>query len=1035
MVGQKMAAATHLQDVITSKRLRSWSATLEQIMLKYVELCVDLQLSRPAKEGLYQFKNVSQHTNPASLELVIKRFLTLAQARAVVPEKGDKDSVDVEDLEESETPESLLLSSVTGDESRDRVRASPALRFLWEAYRTVIEVLRNNSKLETVYQETAQQAFYFCQKYNRKLELRRLCELLRSHVQWYSKSHQPNNINLSNSDSFQLHLDTRFVQLNVTVELELWQEAFRTVEDLHGLVYHAKKFPKAASLAVYYEKLMQVFLMSDNGLYHAYAYKLFFFQQKQVKTFSPEERTEIASAVFLCALASPILTPVRLSLGSNNSYIEQEEQDARANRLASLLFLQKTPSRDSLIQELLAKDILQMVSPELVELYKLLEVDFQPLVLHKKLTPILAVIEANPSLARYAPALKQVALARVLLQVSQVYSSLKLTTLAELAPFATPLAIEKHVVDMSKRGDISVRVNHLTQSVVFGLLPATAATDRDGSSGVRDVRFESRAFFYAYSYCLDQKTEIRSQLLAVSRRLEEASRLISPLQEAAVAEQRASFFNNIAKQVKEAHTSALQRKNLIEKKKEAVERALQQKEAAENREKQRQMALEAEAERVRLAEESQRREQERIQREREEIELSQRMRMAEDMKRKSEVIGIKLSMDDLKDLSPEELVKKQFQIFETEKKEMKARLSSIGKRMDHLERAYRKEEIPLLEQDFERLKKEDADQYAQNKAATLKAAQEQFARDTEMKERMGHLLAEAQAFRARVMAARQAAVQQKYDVTLKEVEEELQRRKEARARKQREEEERKKAEEEARRRQREEEEIRRREEEERRAEEEALRAEEEERLREEEEEARAKLEAEAAEAAEYNRRLDERAAMQRQKEAEIERRLAGSSEPPRRQASLPPREERSESSGGWRSQGERPESSGGWRSQAERSADTWRSEGPRRYNDQPRDDQPRDDRRSAEPRYRDFRQENANTSGSSGWRSAGSRDAPRDPRDAPRDAPRDSRDAPRDTRSWRDNRDEQRDSRPAPRDGGSYGSSRSTSSGNSWRRD
>lgn len=34
----------------------------------------------------------------------------------------------------------------------------------------------------------------------------------------------------------QMHLETRFVQLDATIRLELWQEAFRTVEDIHVLM-------------------------------------------------------------------------------------------------------------------------------------------------------------------------------------------------------------------------------------------------------------------------------------------------------------------------------------------------------------------------------------------------------------------------------------------------------------------------------------------------------------------------------------------------------------------------------------------------------------------------------------------------------------------------------------------------------------------------------------------------------------------------------------------------------------------------------
>ena len=141
-------------------------------MLKFLELCVDLKKGRTAKEGLHMYKNVAQNTSVISVETVINSFLTrskdkLAEALAKVDElegpsqaKETADAVasgdaEVEDLEASETPESILLSAVSEENSRDRTYrtiVTPWLRFLWEAYRTSLDILRNNPRLENLYQ-------------------------------------------------------------------------------------------------------------------------------------------------------------------------------------------------------------------------------------------------------------------------------------------------------------------------------------------------------------------------------------------------------------------------------------------------------------------------------------------------------------------------------------------------------------------------------------------------------------------------------------------------------------------------------------------------------------------------------------------------------------------------------------------------------------------------------------------------------------------------------------------------------------------
>ncbi|KAJ7872316.1 hypothetical protein B0H14DRAFT_2502750 [Mycena olivaceomarginata] len=288
-VSQTHAALQSLTEMFSSKRFRSTPlASLEPIMHRFVELCVDMRKGRTAKEGLMQYKNIAQNTSVQSIEAVITRFVQLADQKvreAQAKAASVQVTVDVDDLEASETPESILLGAVSGDQSKDRTdRAlvTPWLKFLWESYRTSLETLKNNARLEVIYQTIAQQAFAFCLTHSRKVEFRRLCETLRLHLANVAKyAHQPHSINLADPDTLQHHLDTRFAQLNTSVELELWQEAFRSVEDVHNLLVMAgasggsKKGVLASALtgpraaANYYEKLTRVFLISGNTLYHA----------------------------------------------------------------------------------------------------------------------------------------------------------------------------------------------------------------------------------------------------------------------------------------------------------------------------------------------------------------------------------------------------------------------------------------------------------------------------------------------------------------------------------------------------------------------------------------------------------------------------------------------------------------------------------------------------------------------------------------------------------------------------------------------
>lgn len=81
-VGQKGSALQVLHDIVTSKKHRTWSKTHEAIMIRHLDLVVEMRKRNYAKEALMQYRNMCQAVNINSLEEVIKHFLKKTSEKA-----------------------------------------------------------------------------------------------------------------------------------------------------------------------------------------------------------------------------------------------------------------------------------------------------------------------------------------------------------------------------------------------------------------------------------------------------------------------------------------------------------------------------------------------------------------------------------------------------------------------------------------------------------------------------------------------------------------------------------------------------------------------------------------------------------------------------------------------------------------------------------------------------------------------------------------------------------------------------------------
>ncbi|GAA6058585.1 hypothetical protein JCM10212_007024 [Sporobolomyces blumeae] len=779
-VNQPTAALSAISEVFSSKRFRSTPlSTLEPILVKFLELCVDLRKGRTAKDGLIQYKNVAQNTSVASVETVLQKFLEQSRAKLTDAlakvdelegsvEKKASDGADVEDLEATETPESILLSAVSEEKSRDRTYrtlVTPWLRFLWESYRTALDILRNNARLEVLYQTVSQDAFQFCLTYQRKTEFRRLCETLRSHLASSQRyTHQAHSINLNDPDTLQRHLDTRFQQLNTAVELELWQEAFRTAEDIHTLLSMSKRAPKASMMASFYDKMAKVFAVGQNFLFHAAAYgKLYGLHAARVAMSGDRgddaELEKLSALVLLSALAVPLGSGVES--GKRAEAGDEGENKGRLGRLAALLGLTAAPTRAGLINDALNRHVLKRVSPELRSLYNILEVDFHPLSITSKIEPILSSLEKNPETARYVAPLKDVVLARLFQQLAQVYASLKIDRVVKLASFqadgdqeVTRKRVERYVTEACRRGDVDVTIDHATGSInfdeaLFGEEAGPVASTSTAFDSVKTLQPSASSLLRTHLARL--ASTLYSTLNQVTSSDEASSSSMSPRR--AADQLREAAFAAFESQVADERDTLIARTQIIKRRKELADEQTARKEKEEAHLRSVRQQQQAEEDQKRQKEELKKRELERIRKEVEKVKADEAKKVAENMIKS----GLKVDMEKVPEMSANDLVQLQVKQLEKDKNTLSQKLSSVQKRMDHLERAFRKEEIPLVQQDYQRQQARDREAFEAAQVHHAESLRRQHSENLAIKAGLAKILPDYEAYRARMEKDSRAA--------------------------------------------------------------------------------------------------------------------------------------------------------------------------------------------------------------------------------------------------------------------------------------
>jgi len=680
-IGGDMHAMDALYKTLKFHKEKEWTPNQETAMMKYLDLFIKLRNSSLAKDALHQYRNLTQQNAVHSLKKVVETYLDFAEKRVEEAKKeANEIGENVEDLDVVNSPETLLLALVSGDCSQDRRDQAvfvPWLRFLWESYRNCLEMLRNNVFVKEIYQDVVRKAFMFCANYKRRFEFNKMCDILRVHLDQIRKNKdlKPDDyrIDIENPKSLALIRKTREIQLDTAIQMEHWQESYKSVEALHssmGMVHESAIEP--SSFLKYYDNLAKILLKGGNNLFHAAALLKKFKVYKGMEECTDEETSEQATQLILATLSILQNFPMGPTVLAEQLELEGQHWENVQN-LSDLLRLKDFPKRADLFKELESLNILELAAEPIRKIYKMLEIEFSPLRLASKIEAELNKFDRE-EYSQYAEDLKLVAATRALIQLATVYDSLSFDRLMKIIPFYNRFEFENFLIQSIKQRSVNARIDHYGSRVRFNELDFNLARNTE-------TKFEIGVEFSGIECVRVHFDLLHSQLRDIVSALDSRDiKQFGPNELQTAAQKYLRFKES-------GHKFVLENCDAIEKHKEKLENERQEKFKQREDEK-------AKCEKQKIDEQNQREIAE--QRAQEAKRLKAKEDAIEEKKKDEKFLSLQQECQQIikmhgeeavKNMDPEEIQKRQRELMKAEKLEIQKMLRQQEKDFDYMIRA------------------------------------------------------------------------------------------------------------------------------------------------------------------------------------------------------------------------------------------------------------------------------------------------------------------------------------------------------------
>jgi translation initiation factor 3 subunit A len=533
-----------------------------------------------------------------------------------------------------------------------------------------------------------------------------------------------------------------YLTLNLFLYELLQMQGFRTCEDIFNIlqISQARRKvnpdvppPKAKLMASYYEKLTTLFWVSENYLFHAFAWYKYYSLCKEynARGMSAEMKQMQASAVLLAALCIPTI-PEQSGVTTNQQHgitstVEDDIVQQKMARMATLLgFHTRNPTRQALLAEIKSKNILAQVPQYLRDLYYLLEENSDPLIMVQQAQPLLEQLKKevgnttttdehnddvhDTTLGRYVTPLANVLLLKLVVNLTNAYHTVSMDFLKKLTAGLDMSfeQVEKSIVLFTQSKTLSVRVDHRAGCLRFG-----------------NTQLESDAMRSQLTVLAKQLQAVSTHVLVIPQAISKAEQEAIQAAVKAEEERHHAVYASVRAQLPAEHENVLRRKFLIEQRKERDELEAQNKIREEQRIKAEEEAARKKEDEARISREKRLREQEKQRKIQQEMENREKIRFLAAMNKNTE----DFSEEQLAAIDTEALQREHQEKINKKKEEAERKTREAAKKLDYLVRAIRIEELPVIKQKYEDKIKKDRERYEQETIEKVKMAKVQWEAD------------------------------------------------------------------------------------------------------------------------------------------------------------------------------------------------------------------------------------------------------------------------------------------------------------------